>query len=183
MKEEEIIKGIQSGDMICYEQLIDEYGTYLVRVIMKVSSGMLQTTEIEELCADVFIKVWQKQRTLEIETGKLKAYLGAMARNHTINLMRSKGRREFIPLEEDSIDYETPEDSLVQEEDNKLVLAALNTLPEPDREIFIRRYFYMEKIIDIAEILHLNVQTVGTKLFRGKKKLERALKERGVAYE
>ena len=71
----------------------------------------------------------------------------------------------------------------MQEEDNKLVLAALNTLPEPDREIFIRRYFYMEKIIDIAEVLHLNVQTVGTKLFRGKKKLERALKERGVAYE
>ena len=183
MKEEDIIKGIRHGDLLCYERLIDEYGSYLVRVIIKVSSGMLQATEIEELCADVFIKVWQKQDALEIQSGKLKAYLGAMARNHTINFMRSKGRKECIPLEEDIIDYETPEDTLVQEEDKKLVLSALNTLPEPDREIFIRRYFYMEKITDIAEELHLNVQTVGSKLFRGKKKLERALKERGVAYE
>ena len=41
----------------------------------------------------------------------------------------------------------------------------------------------MKKTIDIADSLKLNVQTVGTKLFRGKKKLETVLKERGVTYE
>lgn len=181
MSEEEIVRGINCGDMLCYEKLIELYSSYVVRVIIKVSSGKLQTAEIEELSADIFIKIWQKK--LDIEEGKLKFYIGAIARNHTLNYLKGRGRRETIPLEEDTIDYETPEDSLVQEEDKKLVIEALNTLPEPDREIFIRRYFYMEKIIDIAENLKLNVQTVGTKLFRGKKKLEKALKERGVTYE
>ena len=97
MSEEEIVNGINHGDILCYETLIEAYSSYLARVIIKVASGKLQTAEIEELSADIFIKVWQKK--LDIEDGKLKSYLGAMARNHTLNYLKSKGRREVIPLE------------------------------------------------------------------------------------
>lgn len=183
MEEKVILNGIKKGEVKSYELLIDHYSSYVAAIIIKVTSGRLSREEIEEVSADVFIKLWQKRETLQIEQGKLKAYLGVMARNHALNELRNKGMMEVIPLEEDSIEYETPESEILRQEDKTLIVKALGTLSEPDREIFIRRYFYMEKIIDIAQELGLNVQTVGTKLFRGKKKLERALKERGVSYE
>ena len=71
MSEEEIVNGINHGDILCYEALIETYSSYLARVIIKVASGKLQTAEIEELSADIFIKVWQKK--LDIEDGKLKS--------------------------------------------------------------------------------------------------------------
>lgn len=183
MEDYHILKGMRADNTSCYEQLIDKYSAYIIRVVIKVAGNRLGKEDVEELCSDVFIKMWEDRHKMNISEGKLKAYIGSMARNKTINRLRSKGNYELLPLGEDGIEYETPESSLIQEEDTRLINEVVGTLPEPDREIFIRRYFYMEKVIDIAARLGLNAQTVATKLFRGKKKLETALRERGVAYE
>lgn len=182
MQNEEILKGLKSNDIEAYEKLVNTYSRYVAVVVMRVAGDRLSNEDIEELSADVFIKLWQGRQSLEISAGKLKSYIGAMARNRTINKLRDK-HIEVLPLEEDEIDYETPEGYLIDVENKGILNEVINTLPEPDREIFIRRYFYMEKMSEIANKLGINAQTVGTKLFRGKKKLEKGLKERGVAYE
>lgn len=183
MDEELILNGLKQSSIKSYEALIDEYSSYVVRVVKKVGGNLLLKEEIEEVSADVFIKCWEKRESMNVEDGKLKSYLGAMARNHTLNRLRSKGKYELIPLEEDTIDFSTPEHEVVQKEDEEILKELMDLLPEPDREIFIRRYFYMEKVLEIGSALGINAQTVATKLFRGKKKLERVLKERGVSYE
>lgn len=183
MEESYILQGMRENNIVCYEKLIDRYSSYIVRVVMKVAGNRLSKEDVEEFCADVLVKIWEDRQRLTIGEGKLKAYIGSMARNRTLNCLRTKGKCELVPLEEDVIEYETPESNLMKDEDAKFINEVVSTLPEPDREIFIRRYFYMEKVIDIARTLGINTQTVGTKLFRGKKKLEKALSERGVAYE
>lgn len=183
MDEEKILNGLKQSDVKSYEMLIDEYSSYVARVIIKVGGTYLSNEEIEEVSADVFIKCWEKRESLSVQSGKLKSYLGVMARNHTLNQLRAKGKAEIIPLEEDVIDVRTPEHTILEKEGEKLVQELLDVLPEPDREIFIRRYFYMEKVLEIGKALGINSQTVATKLFRGKKKLEAALKKRGANYE
>lgn len=183
MTEKEIIDKMRLSDIACYEVLIDKYAAYVSAVIYKVSRGQLSHADIEEICADVFISLWDKREMLHIENGKFKAYIAAMARNKTINILRKKGRRIDIPLEEDSIDYTSPEKEVIKKEESAIVNEMIEMLPEPDREIFIRRYFYMEKVVDIGKRLGMNVATVGSKLFRSKKQLEKALRERGVSYE
>lgn len=183
MNEEWILNGLRQSDIKSYEALIDEYSSYVVRVIRKVGGNLIIKEEIEEISADVFIKCWEKRESMKVESGKLKSYLGVMARNHTLNRLRGKGKFELIPLEEDTVDFTTPEHEVVQKEDEKILEELLSLLPEPDRKIFIRRYFYMEKVLEIGKVLGINTQTVATKLFRGKKKLEKVLKERGVSYE
>lgn len=183
MDEEILLNGLKQSNLKYYEALIDAYSSYVVRVIIKVGGHSLSKEEIEEVSADVFIKCWEKREGLSIETGKLKAYLGVMARNHTLNRLRAQGKAEIIPIEEDTVDFITPEHTLMEKEGEKLIQELLNVLPEPDREIFIRRYFYMEKVLDIGKVLGINSQTVATKLFRGKKKLEAVLKKKGVNYE
>lgn len=183
MDEKQILEGIRASQVESYENLIDVYSSYIARVTFKVSSNRLTKEDMEEVCADVFVKLWENRYKLTIKEGSLKAYLGAMTRNHTLNKIRAKVNYELLPLEEDIIEYTTPESDLMAKESDDLINELVSTLPEPDREIFIRRYFYMEKLSEIAKHIGINPATVGTKLFRGKKKLEQLLKERGECYE
>lgn len=183
MDEKKMLEGIRASQIASYEMLIDVYSPYIVRVVMKVASNRLNKEDIEEVSADVLVKLWESRHQLVIKEGSLKAYLGAMARNKTLNKIRALGRCEILPLEEDCIEYETPENTLMRKESDHFINELVSTLPEPDREIFIRRYFYMEKLAEIAKHVGINPATVGTKLFRGKKKLEQLLKEVGERYE
>ena len=153
----------------------------MVAVISKVAKERLNREDIEELASDVFAKLWERKNELNIQEGKEKAYIGASARNHTLNLLKKRGLLSTIPLEEDVIsDHATPEKVLLEEEEATTIRKVIESLPEPDDEIFIRRYFYFEKIIDIARALNMKEQTVTTKLHRGKQKLAKLFKERGI---
>lgn len=164
-----------------FEKIIDRYTAYVVAVISKVAKERLNREDIEELASDVFAKLWERKNELNIQEGKEKAYIGASARNHTLNLLKKRGLLSTIPLEEDVIsDNATPEKVLLEEEEATTIRQVIESLPEPDDEIFIRRYFYFEKIIDIARALNMKEQTVTTKLHRGKQKLVKLFKERGI---
>ncbi|MFQ9695620.1 MAG: RNA polymerase sigma factor [Zhenhengia sp.] len=164
-----------------FEKIIDRYTAYVVAVISKVAKERLNREDIEELASDVFAKLWERKNELNIQEGKEKAYIGASARNHTLNLLKKRGLLSTIPLEEDVIsDHATPEKVLLEEEEATTIRQVIESLPEPDDEIFIRRYFYFEKIIDIARALNMKEQTVTTKLHRGKQKLAKLFKERGI---
>ncbi|MDU6854935.1 MAG: RNA polymerase sigma factor [Zhenhengia sp.] len=164
-----------------FEKIIDRYTAYVVAVISKVAKERLNQEDIEELASDVFAKLWERKNELNIQEGKEKAYIGASARNHTLNLLKKRGLLSTIPLEEDVIsDNATPEKVLLEEEEATTIRKVIESLPEPDDEIFIRRYFYFEKIIDIARALNMKEQTVTTKLHRGKQKLAKLFKERGI---
>lgn len=164
-----------------FEKIIDRYTAYVVAVISKVAKERLNREDIEELASDVFAKLWERKNDLNIQEGKEKAYIGASARNHTLNLLKKRGLLSTIPLEEDVIsDNATPEKVLLEEEEATTIRQVIESLPEPDDEIFIRRYFYFEKIIDIARALNMKEQTVTTKLHRGKQKLAKLFKERGI---
>lgn len=164
-----------------FEKIIDRYTAYVVAVISKVAKERLNREDIEELASDVFAKLWERKNELNIQEGKEKAYIGASARNHTLNLLKKRGLLSTIPLEEDVIsDHATPEKVLLEEEEATTIRQVIESLPEPDDEIFIRRYFYFEKIIDIARALNMKEQTVTTKLHRGKQKLVKLFKERGI---
>lgn len=179
MSEKELLQGLKESQIACYEKLIDQYAAYIACIVSKIGQERLRKEDMEEICADVFIKIWENRKNFLIKEGYLKSYLGAMARNKTFNKLRSIGH-QCLPLEEDTISYETPEKNMVAKEDEKVINEVIETLPEPDREIFIRRYFYFEKLSEIAQKIDIPIGTVGTKLARGKKKLEQVLRERGV---
>ena len=56
-------------------------------------------------------------------------------------------------------------------------------MPEPDRTIFLRHYFYYQKTADIARAMEINVNTVQSKLRRGRESLYRELTKGGYFLE
>ncbi|MBP3912384.1 MAG: sigma-70 family RNA polymerase sigma factor [Niameybacter sp.] len=130
-----------------FEKIIDGYTAYVVTVISKVAKERLNREDIEELASDVFAKLWERKNELNIQEGKEKAYIGASARNHTLNLLKKRGLLSTIPLEEDVIsDNATPEKVLLEEEKATTIRQVIESLPEPDDEIFNRRCYLPFKI-------------------------------------
>lgn len=56
-------------------------------------------------------------------------------------------------------------------------------MDEPDKSIFIFRYFYFKKVKDIGIKLNLSPKKVENSLYRNKEKLKKSLIEGGIIYE
>ena len=80
-----------------------------------------------------------------------------------------------VNLEEENKQYEDMntniEQSVIQKEEQEYLLKAMDSLCEPDREIFIRKYYMGQKTKEIAAALNLLDNTVDKKVSRGLKKL------------
>ncbi len=72
-----------------------------------------------------------------------------------------------------------PEESLLIREQAALAQQAIREMPEPDREIFLRHYYYFQTIAQIAGEMQLNGSTIKTKLRRGREKLKRTIQKGG----
>lgn len=70
---------------------------------------------------------------------------------------------------------DNPQDVLLKNEERKFLLDMIAALGEPDSEIFLRYYYYNEKIRSISDVMNINISTVKSKLSRGKEKLKNAM--------
>ena len=76
-----------------------------------------------------------------------------------------------------------PEQKILLSELREIAHEAVDSLGEPDREIFQRYYFLYQKTADISKMLGLKDATVRAKLARGRKHLKDYLTERGFSCE
>lgn len=180
MNEKQIIKGLQRKSERVYEILIDAYTPYVASIVTAVGSKVLNKQDIEEITADIFIKIWVDSEKIHIRH-TLKGYLAMIARNKCIDYIRKKGQLATIPLEEDRLMIkEDTEQLILSKEQSQIIQEVVEGLQEPDKTIFIKRYFYWEKIGKITSDLEINENTIATKLRRTKEKLRNKLVERGI---
>ena len=172
MTEEQLIKSLKKGDTGALEELIRRYTGYVSSIIARILGGCLD--DCDELTSDVFLAVWNNRDKLQ--TGKLKGYIGAIARNRAFDLL--KARQETLPLEDDIIIIE--EDGTEQLDTALLLQKALMQLDRQQRELFVRHYYYGQTIGEAAEVMELNLSTAKTWLSRGREKLKEILIKEGV---
>ena len=169
MSEEQLVAALGRGELSALEELLDRYTPYVSSVAARILRG--RQADVEELTADVFLAAWENREKLR--PGQVKGWLGAVARNKAKNKLRQMGRT--LPLEEDALDLPGPEDpagALEREEEGRRVRRAVDSLPAPDRELFLRHYYYAQSVKEIAGAMGLNESTVKTRLRRGRLKLK-----------
>lgn len=180
-EEERWLAEIRSGEERALEQIIERYTPYAGAIVWGIVGGTLTQNDAEEILSDVFLALWKNAD--KIRPGKLKAYLGAIARNRAKDALRKV--RPTWELEEDELFFDTadPEQLLTEDEERQLLLRTLGELPEPEHTIFIRHYFLYQKTAEIAAALGMNVNTVQSRLKRGREKLRLALVKGGYTLE
>lgn len=178
MDEDAALKALQRRDENALVWFIRRYSAYVNTVLTGIAGGYLTARDMEEMASDVFLVLWKNAG--RVRPGKVKAYLSGTARNIAKDRLRRLGRE--LPLEEDILTAEEsdPVRDIERREQARLVRQALEAMGEPDREIFLRHYYYYQPLSKIAAEMDMNLSTVKSRLCRGRNKLADILRKGGV---
>lgn len=179
MNDSAILRGLRARDPSALEKLMDKYIPYISAVVWSILGPSMSKEDAEEVVSDVFLTAWEQAG--DIRPDAAKQWLAAVARNKARQKLRGAGFD--LPLEEDVLeipDEDTPEGSLTRREEARLVRQAVDTLGEPDREVFLRHYWFAQTVSQIGKQMALNESTIKTKLRRGRAHLKATLKKWGA---
>ena len=179
MRDELILRKMKRGDPSGLEELMDRYIAYVSAVVWNILRNTMSREDAEEVVSDVFLAAWDQAQDLRPHA--VKAWLGTVARRKAFNKLRL--RSGDLPLEEDVLELaadDSPEGTLSRKEEAKLVRSAVDSLGEPDREVFLRHYFYAQTVQEISQVMSMNESTVKTRLRRGRGRLKEILTRWGA---
>lgn len=176
MNDERMITAIKNRNEAAINEVITKYSKLLWSVAGAVLNNIGSIQDVEECVADTFIYLWEHPEKYNPQRGKLKTWLSIIARTQAVNRCREIAKRNIVPLEDtDFIDQLGIVDTFLEAETRRALLAAVNALGEPDREILIRRYYYDQKPKEIALALDMSVKQVDNRLYQTKLKLRESL--------
>ena len=181
MNESKLLRQLKQGSTAALSEIIELYTPYVYAIASNVMAASLPAEDIEEAVSDCFAALWYNRDS--VESGKLRGYLAAVVRNRALSALRAKHMES--PLEDDLMDITVsgPEKDVLMLELSDIAREAVDSLGEPDREIFQRHYFLYQKTGEIASALDMNGATVRTRLARGRERLRKYLPDRGYSCE
>lgn len=173
--DEKLLKKIKTNDPKALEQLIDKYSRYVSAILKNLLRD--RPEDREELTADVFFAVWENRENLRADS--LKSYIGSVARNKALNLLRKD--KLTLPLEEDLLIFD--EDIALNTEKKDLAQklnSALDSLGVKQKELFVRHYYYGFTVAEAAKDMGINPSTAKTWLKRGRESLKEILTKQEI---
>lgn len=180
MTEQMMLSRLHRHDQYALECLIDQYSPYLSSIVWGIVQGKLPVEDAEEIVSDVFLAIWNQSS--DVRPGYLRPWLASVARHKAKNRLRKAGWN--LSLEDDLLELSDNSDLEKQAEDkevSQLIRQAVDGMEEPDREIFLRHYYYLQPINEISQKTGLNENTIKTRLRRGRMRLKNILSRWGVA--
>ncbi len=168
MDDAQILRRLRRQDAAALEAAITRYGAYAAAVVRGRSRGLLRPEDQEEIVSDVFVALWQSAP--RISGTQLRPWLGAVARNRTVEAMRREN--VYVPLEDDE-PAELGElwERMYEKQRYAAVRRAMAALSKTDREIFCRFYDLSQTTEQIAQTMGMNASTVRSRLRRGRQTL------------
>ena len=185
MDERALLKRLKQKNEKALEETIQLYTAYITTIIREILNSKATVEDIEELVADTFISLWQSAGKINyMQYSSLKAYIGEIARNKAKDYLR-KNKNINLELYENAILIDDGiERQMLQKEQQQYIQKLLTKLKPEDQKIFLLHYYQYKKIDEIALIMHMNPQTVKTRLRRGRETLRTLLCNEGnEAYE
>ncbi len=179
-----LVTRLKDRDETALEELIHQYGDYLVRTAYLLTKDHQLA---EEAVQDTFMIAFQKANQLN-EDKKVKSWLVRIMINECRMRMRKRVFKHVFPHITDFFHritnaYEaTPEEALLELARNQTLTKALQQLAYLYREVLTLYYFNEMSITEISSHLKINENTVKSRLKRGRAKLK-ALLEGGLPDE
>lgn len=184
MEDEKIISLYMERNEDAIRESNTKYGPYCHTV----SYNILRNHEDSEECVnDTWNRAWN---AIPPEIPKiLRAYFARITRNLSLNRIekdnaKKRGGSETV-LAFDELEECIPANRSVEEEIDEKILKEmidgfLKKLPEKQRVVFMKRYFYVMSVAEIASELSLSESNVKAILFRVRNRLKDYLAKEGV---
>jgi RNA polymerase sigma-70 factor (ECF subfamily) len=158
--------------------LMDQYIGLVYAIVRGRLSGSGTHEDIEECVSDVFLDLYEDIALFDLSKGSIKAYLSVIARRKAIDLYRRLVRQpdKISTDETDTADTAADvEAAFTAMQTKQSLLDSVRSLGEPEREIFIRRYYLGQSTKEIAKATRMKENTVDKRISRGLQKLKAIL--------
>jgi RNA polymerase sigma-70 factor (ECF subfamily) len=155
---------ISSGDVDKLGILFDRYHVVLYNFFLKMT-GRKESSE--DMVQEVFLRMLKYRHSFRGD-GKFANWMYHIARNVQCDYFKKKQREDF----QDADDFELlsdnphPDKSFEQDQQAKLIHAALLKLPVEKREVLVLSRFQDKKYEEIAEMMNCKVGTIKARVFR-----------------
>lgn len=183
MDDKEIIELFFARDEGAIESAGREYGAYCTAI----AQGILGDWGAAEECvSDTWLKCWQSIPPQRPQS--LKGFAGRITRNLALSAWRSEntqkrgGGQTALALDELSecvSGGETPEGALDRQAFRAALDGFLARLSRRDRDLFLRRYWYLDSTERLAKRFRMSRTHVTTTLHRLRQKLRIHLEQEG----
>ena len=164
--DQENIKRALAGDQQAFRILVETYQGFVYSVAYRL---VRNPTEAEDLTQETFIRMWKNlSRYNPIYT--LKAWLGKIVINLTLDLLKSRDRKHILKQNELNIvenhtSNQTPDLDLQGDELNKIILSASAQLPPYQQAVFALRDLEQLDVVDVCDILNMPASQVKSNLY------------------
>ena len=170
------------------EQAIKEtqnkYGAFCHRIAMNIL-GIHE--DAEECVNDTYYSVWKQIPPTVPEV--FKVYLGRITRNLSISrfrAMRAKKRYSSMEIMLSELNDCVPSSSNVEQTIEVMQLSDyisewLDSLPEEDCALFVRRYWFGDEVQELAKKCGITAAQMAQRMLRLRKSLKASLEQKGVA--
>lgn len=127
--------------------------------------------EAEDVVQNCLIKLWDNRA--QLKEGTIAGYFATMVRNRSIDSLRKK---KPVLVEIDDVQLPTQDHSEMEHDELKSkVNAAIDSLPERCREVFVLSRFEKMKHKEIAESLNISTKTVENQITKALKVISSVL--------
>ena len=183
MEDEKIVALFFARDEAAVRETAERYGGRLRALAV----GIVQDFQTAEECEnDTYLAAWNAIPPHE-PVGYLYAFLARITRHLALNCCRNRKRlKRQAELGELTAEMEqcipSPDDVECRIDDKTFAEAVNGFLGGLDREkrmIFVRRYWYLEPVADIARRFSVSESKVKTTLFRCRERLRAYLEKEG----
>ena len=174
MQESDIMELLAKQDSTAAEELLRHYGPLMKYVIAPI---VRNEQDQEECLTEAVLRILDKFYLYDPERGSWTAWVTAVTRSVALNKARATRSRfavEEISLETPSPDP-TPEEQLIQRERQNELRDAISQLPQKERLIFYRKYYYLQTTAQIASEIGMTERAIEGRLYRIKKRLRKLL--------
>lgn len=188
VSDEELVRLFNDGDASAFEALARRYQRPLFNFILR---SVRERDRAEELLQDVFLKVVQRSSEFQ-GNSKFSTWLYTIARNLCIDTSRKmvfrRHRSLDAPLSAADAEGATMLDRVAGDEPaadravigqdlQERISAAIDELPEEQREVFLMREVSNMAFKDIADVVGVPENTVKSRMRYALERLQRALSE------
>lgn len=182
LNEAQLLDLLKKGNQVAFERLVN---TYSAQVIQTCYRFLLDQADAEDVSQEVFIEVYQSIHGFKGQS-KLSTWIYRIAVTKCLDELKKRNRKKRISSVGKLLHLEDianwlgggsrPDKTLEENETFRLVMDALNTLPDNQRIAFTLSKIDGYTNNEIAEIMNTTTVAVESLIYRGKKQTAEVIK-------
>jgi RNA polymerase sigma-70 factor, ECF subfamily len=175
--DQNLVRAISEGDRRAMQVLYRRHNVRVYRFILRLTND---ASLAEDLVSEVFIGVWRQAGGFKAKS-QVSTWLLAIARHKALSALT---RRRDEQLSDDVADLiADPADdaeTMIEDRDrSEIVRKCLSQLSSDHREVIDLVYYREKTVEEVAEIIHAPANTVKTRMFYARKRMEKLLTASG----